>query len=77
MNEPDPLLARLRDLPSPSVDAATRARTLHAAERELAGGGRPLVARAWSSWGLTAMLLAVEAVYLVDFFGKLRAIFFG
>jgi hypothetical protein len=35
------------------------------------------LARAWSSWGLTAMLLAAEAVYLADFFGKLRFVFFG
>lgn len=77
MNDPDPLLARLRDLPSPSVDGATRARVLHVAERELAGERRPLVMRAWSSWGLVAMLLACEAVYMADFVGKLRFIFFG
>jgi hypothetical protein len=77
-DEPDPLLARLRDLPSPTVDAPTRTRVLRAAEAELTRDPqRVAVARAWSVWALPAMLLASEAVYLADFFGKLRAIFFG
>jgi hypothetical protein len=75
---PDPLLERLRDLPSAALDAATRARVLHTAEATLTRDPRhTALARGWSSWALPAMLLACEAVYFADFFGKLRAIFFG
>ncbi len=73
MNESDPLLSRLRDLPSPSGDPATRARVLRAATRELRGASA--VARAWSAWALPAMLLACEAAYVLDALGKMRAIF--
>jgi hypothetical protein len=72
MND-DPLLSRLRDLPSPTLDEAARARVLRRAERELLG--ERLAWRAWSGWALSAVLLLCEAVYVVEVVAKVRVLF--
>jgi len=72
MND-DPLLTRLRDLPSPALDTVTRARVLRRAEHELSGSRRAW--GVWSGWALSAVLLACEAVYVVEVIAKVRILF--
>lgn len=70
MNDAD--FSRLRDLPSPVLDDATRARVLRRAEKEL--GGAP-VWRARSRWALSAVLLLCEMVYIAEVIAKVRVLF--
>ena len=77
MNDQDPLLARLRDLPAPPLDPMVRDRSLAAGERALLGETAVApVARAWSLLGLPLVLLATEGLYLVDV-ARLVARLFG
>lgn len=71
MNDAD--LSRLRDLPSPALDDAKRARVLRRAEKELAGP--PTRWRAWSPWALSAVLLLCETVYVAEVIAKVRLLF--
>jgi hypothetical protein len=72
MND-DPILSRLRDLPSPTLDEPTRARVRRRAERVLDGERHSW--RAWSGWALAAVLLACETVYVVEVIAKVRVLF--
>ena len=75
----DPLLMKLRDLPSPSLNEGARDRALAKAKRELAKGGRiarPL--RAWGSAGRAAVSLALvlsAAIYTVGAVDALERIY--
>jgi hypothetical protein len=76
MKDADPLVTRLRELPSPLLDEPLRARVLRRAEAEL--GDRQRVWRAyreWSSWALPAVLVACEAVYVIEVIAKVRLLF--
>jgi len=71
MNDAD--LSRLRELPSPTLDDASRARVLRRAEKELGGG--PSAWRARSLWALSAVLLLCESVYVAEVIAKVRVLF--
>jgi hypothetical protein len=75
MSESDPLLYRLRELPSPMLDPRSHARVLRRAERELEGQGYTAWGRIWSTWALPAVLLAGGAGYVVEVIAKVRQLF--
>ena len=68
--EDDPLLTKLRDLPSPSLHEAARDRVLAKARLELARGGLgSRSSRTWQSAGRAAVSIALvlsAALYTVN-----------
>lgn len=66
----DSLLARLS---SPQLAAGKSARVLKRAERELTG--QRYRWQLWSAWALPALLVACEAVYVVEVIAKVRVLF--
>jgi hypothetical protein len=64
------LLSRLS---SPQLDAGTSARVLKRAERELIG--QRYRWQVWSGWALAAVLVASEAVYVVEVIAKVCVLF--
>jgi hypothetical protein len=69
MND-DPLLSRLRDLPSPKLSERTRSLVGRRAEAEMIAARR-----AWPVWALSALLLLSESVYVVEVIAKMRFLF--
>ena len=68
-----PLDSLLSRLSSPKLDAQKSARVLKRAEQELTG--QRYRQHVWSGWALSALLVACEAVYVVEVIARVRVLF--